>query len=407
MAFYSNHLCERGSEIALYDYADFAERLRGATAFVLYDATSDKNVQMVIDRFKARFGCRLVGIARPQEIAPALETRGVSHCYIIKFGHRDEPSMKWFGRSVRTMVHAVFDATEPHGGAYARISPCVPCLPGARPVPVVPHMVRPVDPTGPDLRAELGIPPSATVFGRHGGEDTFDIPEARSAILEVARTRRDIYFVLLNTAWPPRKLCPPNVLHLDPTMDEERKARFIRTCDAMIHARLTGETFGLAVAEFSVANRPVITSLRHHECGAADFHLRTLGAHPRGAQLFYHDAASCARLLLNFDRHAAKTHDWNAYRAFAPERVMPLFWACFVDGREEEGHQPAGGAYDPRSRRSVQPEGAGPMAGPTPGAAWLQAPTPSGPSSSSAPGGSDVHHSNPFVRAAAMAGQGR
>ena len=27
----------------------------------------------------------------------------------------------------------------------------------------------------------------------------------------------------------------------------------------MIHARLEGETFGLAIAEFSVANKPVIT----------------------------------------------------------------------------------------------------------------------------------------------------
>ena len=260
-----------------HDYADFAERLRGATAFVLYDATSDKNVQLVIDRFKARFGSRLLGLHGRRKLRQLWRLEAF-HCHIIKFGHRDEPSIKWFGCSVRTMVHAVFDATEPHGGVYARISPCVPCLPGARPVPVVPHIVRPVDPTGPDLRAELGMASERDCLWSARGRRCLDIPEARAAVLEVARKRKDIYFVLLNTAWPPKQLCPPNVLHLDRTMDEARKASFIRTCDAMIHARLTGETFGLAVAEFSVANRPVITSLRHHECGAADFHLRTLDA---------------------------------------------------------------------------------------------------------------------------------
>ena len=34
---------------------------------------------------------------------------------------------------------------------------------------------------GPDLRAELGIGPDVTVFGRHGGWNVFDIFEARFA----------------------------------------------------------------------------------------------------------------------------------------------------------------------------------------------------------------------------------
>ena len=44
----------------------------------------------------------------------------------------------------------------------------------------------------------------------------------------------------------------------------------------MIHARRSGETFGLAVAEFSAANRPVITSRDHTDNGIASFHLDTL-----------------------------------------------------------------------------------------------------------------------------------
>ena len=77
----------------------------------------------------------------------------------------------------------------------------------------------------------------------------------------------------------------PNVIHLEATSDEEAKSRFIRTCDAMLHARYSGETFGLAVAEFSVHNRPVLTSSVHDDEGAARMHINTLGA--RG--IFYHD----------------------------------------------------------------------------------------------------------------------
>ena len=158
------------------------------SAFILYDSESEKNVSDVVAKFESRFDGRVVPLASPREIAHALESRAVTHCYIIKFGHRDEPSLRWFGK-VRTCVHCVFDATDPHGDAYARISPCVPALPASAAAPIVPHIVVP--PTademgGPDLRAELGIPVDATVFGRHGGYDTFDIPEARAAVLSVA-----------------------------------------------------------------------------------------------------------------------------------------------------------------------------------------------------------------------------
>lgn len=341
IGFYSNHLCERGSEIALFDYADFAESIRGAVSYILYDSKSSKNVPLVIAKFQARFGDRVIPLGKPAEIVPALKRHSISHAYIIKFGHSDEPSMRWFGSACKKLVHCVFDSSEPHGDVYARISPCVPCRALSsqdRAVPVVPHIVRPCSTTGPDLRSELGIPASATVFGRHGGADTFDIPEVRRAVLSVARDRSDIYFLLMNTApfadektGRERKV-PSNIIHLDMTMDEGRKAAFIRTCDAMLHARLTGETFGLAVAEFSVANRPVLSSIRHHECGAANFHIRTLDR--KG--LWYHDQESCEKLLRSFDRKAAKRKDWNAYSAFEPAKVMQIFWDVFIDGKAEQ-----------------------------------------------------------------------
>ena len=87
-------------------------------------------------------------------------------------------------------------------------------------------------------------------------------------------------------ARPPRA---KNIIHIDRTSDPARKAAFIRTCDAMLHGRSNGETFGLAVAEFSAANRPVLTSRAHHDHGKARHHLDTLTAH----------GDHCAGLLYN------------------------------------------------------------------------------------------------------------
>ena len=42
-------------------------------------------------------------------------------------------------------------------------------------------------------------------------------------------------------------------------IDLEKKVKFINSCDAMIHARAGGETFGASIAEFSIKNKPVIT----------------------------------------------------------------------------------------------------------------------------------------------------
>ena len=42
-------------------------------------------------------------------------------------------------------------------------------------------------------------------------------------------------------------------------VEPELKVSFINTCDCMIHARTDGETFGLAIAEFSTLNKPIIS----------------------------------------------------------------------------------------------------------------------------------------------------
>ena len=194
----------------------------------------------------------MVLITYDASIDPRL--RPAWHQDLIKFGGPEGPDVRPFSeRGAKTLVHAVFDGRTPHGDVFARIAPCVP---GGG--PCVPHIVPRRQATGPDLRHELGIPADATVFGRHGGRDVFDVPEARQAVLRVARDRPDTYFLFMNTdpiGDPSSTDCMHNIIYLPRTLDEARKAAFIRSCDAMLHGRRSGESFGLAVAEFSAHNR--------------------------------------------------------------------------------------------------------------------------------------------------------
>ena len=195
-------------------------------------------------------------------------------------------------------------------------------------VPVVPYIVRPRQAHGPDLRSELGIPRDATVFGRHGGQLTFNSHVALEAVKLVAAERPDIFFVFMNTKNNSRfGQRRPNIILLDRSADEERKSRFIRTCDAMIHGRVQGETFGLAIAEFSAHNRPVLTTgTTYKDKQKGTMHLELLGERA----MVYASVNSLKKLLHTFNRTEVSRQDWNAYREFEPEAVMRTFYDVFL-----------------------------------------------------------------------------
>jgi len=171
-----------------------------------------------------------------------------------------------------------------------------------------------------NLRKKLGIPIEAKVFGRHGGWDTFNIPFARKVVTDHARLHSEDHFVFLNTE-PLRgteKLA--NVHYLAATVDPLEKARFLATCDALLHARWHGETFGLAVGEFAVLGKPVITFGGSRERA----HLEMLGN--RG--LTYSNAEELRRRLKKFEPGDV----WGTgYESWADaDRVMTIFREKFL-----------------------------------------------------------------------------
>lgn len=256
-------------------------------------------------------------------------SENVDVLYAIKSGERDNI----VSDRVKTVVHCVFNPTDPHGDVYASISDRLNERFGVS-VPVVPHMVHLPEFEG-DLRGELDIPKNAVVYGRYGGSDTFDIGFVHKTINQIVNDRDDIYFLFMNTkpfyqSW--LKRTHKQIIHLPATVSVRRKVEFINTCNAMLHARYSGETFGLSVAEFSIKNKPVITwkpdSYENNGKYYDDTHLQMLGS----KAVIYTKEDDLFDVLTNFDCELVKKSRWDVYsEKYNPDAVMQLFKRYFLD----------------------------------------------------------------------------
>jgi hypothetical protein len=171
-----------------------------------------------------------------------------------------------------------------------------------------------------NLRSRLKIPASARVFGRHGGWDTFNIPFVRAVVAEHARRHPEDHFIFLNTEPIQGTQGLANVHYLPATVDAGEKARFLATCDAMLHARWHGETFGLAVAEFAVLGKPVLTYGGSRERA----HLEMLGT----AGKIYTDKVGLLQMLAG--NPASHPRESQYSRWADPRRVMEIFQEKFL-----------------------------------------------------------------------------
>jgi hypothetical protein len=170
-----------------------------------------------------------------------------------------------------------------------------------------------------DLRRQLSIPDESIVFGRYGGLETFDIPFVKEAIRTVLNQRNDIYFIFMNTY---EFYHHPRIIYVKGTTDMEYKKKFINTCDALLHARECGETFGLVCGEFAIAFKPVITYTLSRERN----HLDLLG----DKAILYHDYNSIYTILKNWKKEYKHDMDGNGYLFYTPENVMSIFHDVYL-----------------------------------------------------------------------------
>jgi len=313
VAFHSNTMSLRGSENALWDYANFNETVLGNHSVICHPAELESAENPTFAKWKDRF--LLISYRTRNELSRRLKGREVEVLYQIKPG----PFDGFVIPGVKNCIHSMFLSDEFHGDCFAYVSRWASRVMTGRENSFVPHFV-PKLVSDRNLRGKLGIPVGAKVFGRHGASDTFNIPFARRAIEEHAHKQPADHFVFLNTE-PIRgteKL--KNVHYLAPTIDPEEKAQFLATCDAMVHARWHGETFGLAVGEFAALGKPVITFGGSRERA----HLEMLGA----AGLLYRNRNELRRILEDFQPHQAPGTEYDQHAD--PRVVMQVFHQKFL-----------------------------------------------------------------------------
>jgi len=306
----------RGTHIAIFDYALQNQKILGNDSIVFYDRRSEQIQPPVFQKFQEKF--RLVAYDHFDDVKAMPELGLIDAMYLIKSGERDDYILP----GVPNLIHAVFPQKidEMHGDIYAYVSKWLSdeCSNGK--IPYVPHMIDlPI--VDKSLRSDLSIPESATVFGCYGGSDSFNLNFVKKTISEIAYQNPSIYFLFMNID---RFIDHPKVIFLSGNSDPVFKSSFINTCDAMIHARGIGESFGLACGEFSMHNKPVIT----YALSPQRNHIDVLG--PKA--VLYKGPADLKKIFIDFDKTWYQSQSWDCYsKEFSPAVVMNKFASVFLD----------------------------------------------------------------------------
>lgn len=317
IAFFVRHFTERGTEVAIYDYAKYNEELLNNKSYIIcFTKEAQQKISFPLerysyDKFNSRF--KIIEINDISEMSNIINIYNLSFFYTQTHGGMDiyQFNNKNIWNNCKTIKHCVFNTTYPESNYYISISEMLNIKYNTT-IPVVPYIVS-LPNIDNNLRSELQIPNDAIVFGRHGSMDTFNIEFVHSAIKKYVNNNTNCYFLFLNTN---KFYEHPRIIYLDRNIDLNYKVKFINTCDVMIHARSDGETFGLAVAEFSKKNKPIITCY----CGDLE-HIKILG----NKAIIYRNEAQLLNIFENIKSIIMSQNDWNAYELYSPTYVMSLF----------------------------------------------------------------------------------
>jgi hypothetical protein len=304
--FFDPNLNERGTSVSVYDYAHYNEIILGNKSIIAsYNNSEKKSYQ----KFKDRFDIYLID--QFQDITSIIDNTKSEYLHIEKYGYRDHQCTD----NIKNLVHVVFPSYDPHGDVYAYISEWLAITSGNN-SPFVPYMID--LPNVEENFNDFFNTNDKLVVGWYGGNN-FEIPFVRQAVIDVAKRRKDIIFLFMNQE-PFSDL--ENIIFISGTTDQEQKVAFINTCDVMIHARERGETFGLAIAEFSTKSKPIIT----YSLSPERNHIETLG--DKG--IYYTDYNSLYDILSNIQHSDIKEKEWNCYQEYTPEKVMSQFNNVFL-----------------------------------------------------------------------------
>lgn len=322
--FHANTLNYRGTTVAITDYAKYNQEILGNESVITYCKTYGEekdmgNEQEVVEALEKQF--KVISY-RAGDLSKKIDDEKADVAYFIKSGQKEGglPPMPGtdsdFPVNCKTAVHAVFQFYEPHGDRYAYISEWLSKQMTNGEVPFVPHIVNLPEPNG-DYRKALGIREDQIVIGRLGGYYTFDIPEVKEYIKRFVVNNDKYVFLFIGTE---PFVDHPNVKFVKEIHSPQKKSNFINTCDAMLHARQRGESFGLSIAEFLSQGKPVMAWNGGHDKNHTEM-LKDSG-------LLYNNINELNDMMNNIKSY---NQDWKARTLdFTPDAVMKKFKDVFL-----------------------------------------------------------------------------
>lgn len=316
---HTNTLIERAGTGSCYDYAFYIREFLNIEPIIFY-SKSHLNRQDVIDRFKKQF--QVICYDDFNLVKQYAEDNYIDYFYAQKYGYNDGIMVPYS----KNCIHSLFSRTldNVHGDVYALVSEWQSKIIDYQ-LPFVPYMIN--MPTHDyDFRSELDLPTDAIVIGRYGGIETFNIPFVKDAIKTVLDKRDNIYFLFLNTE---KFINHPRCQFFDPIIDPHYKLQFIQTCDAFLHARDYGETFGLSVLEFATQNKQIISY----------FNKELQCSHPLGGQAHFlylgdnchkfTDEPTLLEILLNLEKNNPFDTTY-LNDVYSPKQVIDQFNKVFL-----------------------------------------------------------------------------
>ena len=309
IAFHSNQLGIRGTEVALYDYALGNRDILGNESIIISDARADLTS---LDKFKTQFPVYLYNDF--SEVESIVEKEGIDAIYYIKAGFNDGKLVS----NAKNLIHTVFQINQPHGDKYSFIAQWLSKKMTGDDTNFVPHILS-LPNISSNYREFIGIPEDAVVFGRHGGYNDFDYEWTYPIIEKVAEENPNIYFLFLNT----KEFCKtlPNIIHIEPTYELDRKTAFINTCDALLHGRRKGEIFSLTIGEFLCKDKAIISCPQGEDEG----HVVML----QDKGIWYNNPDELYKILRTFKRTQPKGYYKSLVEQYTPEKVMNKFKEVF------------------------------------------------------------------------------
>jgi hypothetical protein len=314
IAFLSNKLTLRGTEVALYDYAYYNEKILGNKSIIITRDYEKVKNEFDVDilaylKFKDKF--EMFYYENTNDIDNIIINNNITHLYVIKSGNNDG----LLSSNAKNLIHCIFSSDTPHGDIYCVLGKTINDIYNTN-YPILPHIVQLPD-VNDNFRSDLNIPQDAIVFGRYGGKESFDINFAKDEIKNILNQNNNIYFLFMNTY---RFHEHKNIIYLPSTSDLAYKRKFINTCDALIHARNRGETFGLTCGEFAICKKPVITYGNSRE----KEHINIL----KDKAIIYNNQEELHEIISNFKKDKYDMNN-NGYMEFTPEKIMNIFKNVF------------------------------------------------------------------------------